>query len=89
MLRNWKEKTPYMKVLAIIGTIVSIVIIVFASLQLFNVYDKADYIFMPALGVLMFIQGLQYWKSNKGTAIFSFITGIFIFIIFVTKVFVK
>ena len=85
MLKDWKEKTTYMKVLAVIGTIVSISIIVLALLQLFNVYDKADYVFMPALGILMIIQGLQYWNKSRWTSIFSFVTSIFIFFIYIIR----
>ena len=85
MLRNWKEKTTYMKVLAVIGTIVSISIIVLALLQLFDVFENASYFFIPLLGKLMVIQGLQYWNKSRWTSIFSFVTSIFIFFIYIIR----
>lgn len=78
MKEQWKEKSPFMKAASVIGMIVSAGIIVLAVLQFTGVMEHADNIYMPGLSVLMFIQTVQNWKTDRKTAYFSLATGIFI-----------
>ncbi len=60
------------KLVCLIGTLV------FALLQIFNVWDKANFIAIPLLAFVLIIQSIQEWKENRGVAIFSIIATIFI-----------
>lgn len=78
---NWEQKSLFMKILTIVGFIISIAIMILSFLQVFNVWDKAINIFEPLLGVLMLIQTVENWKKNRTTAYFSLFVAIFIFIV--------
>ena len=63
-----------------IGRIVgSIVIIVLASLALFDVWDRALDVSTPLMAIVLTLQAIQEWKKNKGIAIFSLCAAIFVF----------
>lgn len=80
-LKDWNKKTISSKILTIFGLIISITIIVLALMQIFNVWDKAINVFEPLLGVLMLIQAIENWKTNRSTAYFSLFVAIFLFIV--------
>lgn len=69
------------KIASILGGICSVSIIILASFQLLDIWDKAVYIFEPLLGVLMVTQGVLQWRKNKTVAVFSWCVAIFIFIV--------
>ena len=68
------------KVLFIIRIIASILVIIFGMLQLLGVWNKAIYVAEPLLGVVLLIQSIQEWKTNRGVSIFVLICSLFIFI---------
>lgn len=80
MKENWNKKSKVEKVLIIMRIIISIVVIVAAMLQLLKVYDKAINLAVPLLGVLLIVQSIQEWKTNRGVAILGVCSAIFIFI---------
>lgn len=80
-LKGWKQKTVFMKSLTIIGFIISITVIILALMQIFNVWDRAIYLLEPLLGVLMLIQAIDNWKTNKVSAYVSLGVAIFILIV--------
>ena len=80
-LKDWNKKTIPFKILTIFGLIISITIVVLALMQIFNVWDKAINVFEPLLGVLMIIQAIENWKTNRTTAYLSLFVAIFIFIV--------
>ena len=80
-LKDWNKKTIPFKILTIFGLIISISIIVLALMQIFNIWDKAINVFEPLLGVLMIIQAIENWKTNRLTAYFSLFVAIFIFLV--------
>ena len=80
-LKDWNKKTIPFKILTIFGLIISVTIIVLALMQVFNVWDKAINVFEPLLGVLMIIQLIENWQTNRTTAYFSLFVAIFIFIV--------
>lgn len=75
---NWNEITPAGKVLFLLRMLLGITVVVLAVLQLTNVFPNADDIYMPAMGVLMFLQAAQVWKTQRPIAIFSLLVGLFI-----------
>lgn len=79
-IENWEEKSLFMKVLTIIGFVISVLVIILSMLQIFDIWDRAINIFEPLLGVMMLIQTIENWKTNKRTAYFSLFVAIFIFI---------
>ena len=80
-IKDRNNKTIPFKILTIFGLIISITIVVLALMQIFNVWDKAINVFEPLLGVLMIIQAIENWKTNRATAYFSLFVAIFIFIV--------
>lgn len=80
-LKDWNKKTITFKIITIFGLIISVTIIVLALMQIFNIWDKAINIFEPLLGVLMIIQAIENWKTNRSTAYFSLFVAIFMFIV--------
>lgn len=76
----WKQKSKNEKFLFITRLIASIIVIVFALLQLLKIWDKAIYVSAPLMGVIMLIQSIQEYKTNRSVAIVSLLCSIFIFI---------
>lgn len=81
ILKDWNKKTVPFKILTIFGLIISVTIVVLSFIQIFNVWDNAINVFEPLLGVLMIIQAIENWKSNKTIAYFSLFVAVFIFIV--------
>ena len=78
--KKWKEVfTLKDRILIILQFVISIAVIVLASLQLTGKWESAINVFEPLLGVLMIINGLSAYKFNKIVAYFCFGVGIFIF----------
>ncbi len=81
----WKEKTVLMKVLSVIGIMVSMCIVVLAILHLTGVLENADNVCIPLLAVPMFIQSIENWKNSKVTSCFSLLAAVFICIVSILK----
>ena len=79
-MKGWNKMTGKDKVLTIIRLITSILVIVFALLQLLKIWDKAIYVAAPLVGVVLLVQGIQEFKDNRSVALVSFGCSIFIFI---------
>jgi hypothetical protein len=79
-LKDWKQKSLTSKIFTVIGLIISITIVILALLQIFNVWDKAINIFEPLLGLLMLIQAIENWNTNRSVAYFSLFAAIFVLI---------
>lgn len=86
-LKDWKQKTIFMKILTIVGIIISITIVILAFMQIFNVWHRAIYLMEPLLGVLMLIQTIENWKTNKVSAYCSLGAAIFVFAVAVFIIF--
>ena len=74
----WKEKSTFEKVLSVIGIIISMTIVILATLGFIGVWENAIDVVEPLIGVMMLIQTLQYRKYDKKIAIFSGAVAIFI-----------
>lgn len=68
---TWKEKSPYEKSLLVLSMILSVFVVLFATLSLIGRWKGGMYIVQPLLGVVMLIQALQFWKYNRLVSIFS------------------
>lgn len=75
--------------LSIVRIIISVAIVVLALLQLLNVWENAAYVYIPLMGIMMVIQGIQEWKRSRGLAIFSLCTAAFMFVCTFVVYFVK
>ncbi|MBR6736103.1 MAG: hypothetical protein IKL92_04495 [Oscillospiraceae bacterium] len=59
--------------------IVSILVVVFALMQLTGIWDKALYVSEPLLGTLMLINSSLYWRTNRFFGMLMLIAAVFIF----------
>ena len=80
MQKKWKDLPKVHIIVAIVSIILSILVIIFAMLQLCQVSDKAINICVPLLGVVNLCQAYLQWKNSKKAAYFCIGTAIFIFI---------
>ena len=65
MKTKWNEKSTSDKVLLVLRMIVSIAVLIGASLQIMGVWDKTLNIAVPLLSALILIQSIQEQKENK------------------------
>ena len=74
MKTKWNEKSTADTVLLVLRIIVSIAVLIGATLQIMGVWDKALNIAVPLLSVLILIQSIQEQKENKkASAIIGYI----------------
>ena len=79
MKRKWKEMPAADKFMLIVRIVASILLVVFAALQLLGVWDKAINLAAPLMGIVLLIQSVQEWKKQRGVAIFGLCAALFIF----------
>ena len=79
MKRNWKEFANAEKLMLTVRIAASILVVVFAVLQLLGVWDKAINLAAPLMGTVLLIQSVQEWKKQRGVAIFGLCAALFIF----------
>ena len=89
MKKSWNEKTTIEKVLVIMRIFISIIVMGAAIIQLLGVWDKAINIAVPLLGILMIVQAIPEWKTNRSVAILSICSAIFIFVCSFVSFFMK
>ena len=85
----WSDKEKVEKVLIVMRIFISIIIMVAAIIQLLGIYDKAINLAVPMTGILLIVQAIQEWKTNRGVAILGVCSAIFIFICSFVVFFVK
>ena len=79
MKRKWRELPQTDKFMIIVRVVISILVVVFAALQLLGVWDKAINLAAPLMGTVLLIQSVQEWKKQRGVAIFGLCAALFIF----------
>ena len=84
---QWQQRTPFEKILWVVGMVCSVSVVVLALLALFNVWPNAGYAYMPLCVVMMLIQAFENRKKSKvvlftslGTAFF--IAAVWLFVLF-------
>ena len=86
---KWKEKTTFNKVGSVAVILCSVLIIIFATLQLLGIWEDAVFAYMPLACVNMLFFTVSYWKTNRGTAVINLVAAIFVLLCTVVIVFVK
>lgn len=86
---KWKEKSTYEKGLLALSLTLSFFVILFATLDLTGRWQGAINITEPLLGLVMFIQALQFWKYNKLVSIFSLIASLFVLVVLMVVFFFR
>ena len=79
MKRKGRELSLEDKFLLIVRVLASILVVLFAALQLLGVWDKGINFAAPLLGPVLLIQSAQEWKQHRGAAIFGLCAALFIF----------
>lgn len=79
MKRKWRDLSQADKFMLIVRVIASIMVVIFAALQLLGVWDKAINLAAPLMGIVMLVQSVQEWKKQRGIAIFGLCAALFIF----------
>jgi hypothetical protein len=77
--RNWGQKTIGSKIVTIIGFFLSVIIVILAALQIFNVYQTMN-ICVPLVGILMLLQAIEN-RKNKSVALVSLFAAVIIFVL--------
>lgn len=68
MKSKWNEKSTADKIMLVLRIVISVVVLVSASLKLLNVWDNALIVAIPLLSVLILIQSIQEHRNNKKTS---------------------
>ncbi|MBE6617971.1 MAG: hypothetical protein E7627_08560 [Ruminococcaceae bacterium] len=80
MKSQWKDKSVLHKIVAIISIIASLSVIVLSTLQIFDIWDEANNISIPMMGIILLCQAFLQWNTSRKVAYFSIGTAVFIFI---------
>ena len=89
MKTKWSEKTSTEKTLVVLRIIVSLVVIVFAALQLSGVWDGAISYAVPLIGVQLLVTSIQEWKQNRVSSVVVSVCAVFVFACAIVVFFVK
>ena len=88
MKQSWKDAPLSHRIVTIISVISSLSVVVFAILQLFDIWNSAINICIPMMGVLMGCQTYIQWNNDRKVAYFNLGATIFIFICTVVVFFI-
>ena len=89
MKSKWKDVSLLHKIVSIISIIASLSVIVFAVLQIFDIWNQAINICIPLMGITMLCQAYIQWNTSRKVAYFSIGTAVFIFICAIVVFFIK
>lgn len=87
-IERFMEKSNYEKAAFVVNVVSSIIVIVFAVLQILSVWNGAIVVCEIFMGISMISQAILHWKKNKGIAIFSLGVAVFIFIVAIFVLFI-
>ena len=79
-LTAWKNLSIAHKVVTIIFVVVNAFVLLFAVLQLLNIWDKAINICIPLFGIADLCQAYLQWNTNRKIAYLEIGLAVFIFI---------
>lgn len=68
MKTTWNEKSAVDKIMLVLRMVISVAVLVSASLKLLDVWDDALVVAVPLLSVLILIQSIQEHRNNKKTS---------------------
>ena len=78
-MKKWNERPQAEKFMLVVRVVASLLVVVFAALQLLGVWDKAINVAVPLMGIALLFQSVQEWKKQRGVAIFALCAALFIF----------
>ena len=78
-MKKWNERPREDKFMLVVSVVASLLVVVFAALQLLGVWDKAINLAAPLMGIVLLIQSAREWKQYRGVAIFGLCAALFIF----------
>jgi len=87
MKQSLQKRTKTQRILGIAGIIVSTAVIILCGLSIFNIWEGADNFVLPLMGVMLLLQAIREWKTQRFVAIFSLAVAVFIVILTVFKLF--
>jgi len=76
---RWTEMNNINKFMFAARIVISVAVIILASLQLLRIWEKALALAMPLIGVELTLQSIQEWKDHRKVAIFGLCAAGFIF----------
>jgi len=92
-MRNFKQVWAQLpikeKVLMVLITTFSLIVIVLAMTQVLGLWNDATYVYVPLMGVVMVLQAIQNWKRNRVVSIFSLVAALFVFAVTFWVVFLR
>ena len=77
---KYKEMSTIEKVITVVRIFTSLAVIIFATLQILNIWDEAINLAAPLVGIVLLLQSVQEWKRSRSVAIFGLCAAIFVFI---------
>lgn len=89
MSTQWKDQPLLYKIVLIASILVSVAVIVFAVLGIFDVLPDAGNIYIPLLGVASLCQTYLQWNRSRTAAYFNLGAAIIIFICAACVFFIK
>lgn len=89
MSTQWKDQPLLYKIVSIASILVSVAVIVFAMLGIFDVLPDADDIYIPLLGVESLCQTYLQWNRYRTAAYFNLGAAIIIFVCAACVFFIK
>lgn len=80
---EYKKATVVGKVSLVITAVLSVAVIALSILGLTNVLELeiTNEITAPMLGIVLLINGIRFWKTNKTAALFSVLVSVFVFFV--------
>ena len=80
MKAKWNDLSIIDKVITIISLASSSLVLVFAILQIFNIWDKAINVAIPLMAITTLCQAYTFWNKSRKVAYFSIASAVFIFL---------
>ena len=76
--KRWSEMSAASKVILSLRIFISVLVVVMATLQLTGTWDHALNYAIPLVGVVLFLQSVMEWKTNRIAAITGFVCAVFV-----------
>lgn len=80
MQTKWRDLSTNAKIVTVVSVSISALVVLLSVLQIFQIWDNANEVFLPLLGVVNLCQAYLQWNTSRKTAYFCIGTAVFIFI---------
>lgn len=82
MKEKWSRMTKTEQALLAAQWVFSAIAVFAAALQLLHIWENANLLTVPSLGIAIFIQSIREWKTNRVTAVFGFLAALGVFLMY-------